>query len=99
MTFPRHGVAEYRVIDGLTERLCSGCKSWKPHNSEHFHANATTATGLQTRCKMCQRRDCLPHANASYRAKTAAGAAQLLAELWPRQKHVRACQRAAKRLK
>lgn len=97
MSFPRNGVAEYLVTDGMTERLCSGCKSWKPHNGEHFHSNATRATGLQARCKACQRRDCGRHANARYLAKTATVAAQMLTEAWPRQKHVRAAQKAAKR--
>ncbi len=91
--------AQYRTTDGVLERLCAGCNTWRPFDAKHFHRNATTTTGLQTRCMVCQRATCKVFANARYRAKTAAGAAQMLAEVWPTQRHGRKSARALKRLK
>jgi hypothetical protein len=51
----------HRVVRGLREKLCSGCKQWKYYND--FSKSRRTKDGLSFKCKECER------ARSSYKRK------------------------------
>ncbi len=72
----------FRTIDGVTEKLCGGCQTFKPHDHEHFHRNKQKASGFNSHCKACQREQCNRLMSERYAMRTKQGAAQLLTGLW-----------------
>ena len=62
MAFPRFGTCAYRDVDGIRQRKCGGCGTWKPYDADHFHRNRTNPSGLQSHCKTCQRAAAKPAA-------------------------------------
>ncbi len=51
----RYPVAQYRMIDGERERLCTGCARWLPRTMAHWYKSAHAPDGLQSRCIECVR--------------------------------------------
>ncbi len=51
----RYPAARYRVVDGVRERLCTGCGRWVPRTIAYFYKYAGAADGLQSRCIECVR--------------------------------------------
>ena len=41
----------HRVVEGVKQKRCSGCKRWKAENE--FYKNRSYKDGLQFRCKAC----------------------------------------------
>lgn len=93
MAFPRNGVAVTRVNpDGATEKLCTGCDTFKPATVDHFHRHRAKPDGLQSRCKECQRIACRPRSAEQWR-RIVEKAAERIApapEVFPRNRNRRA---------
>ena len=51
----RYPAAQYRVVDGVRERLCTGCWRWVPRTIQYFYKYSAAADGLQSRCIECVR--------------------------------------------
>lgn len=57
----------HRVVDGLKQKRCSGCRKWKAESE--FYKNRTHKDGLAYRCKECADKA----TNAARRQRMAAG--------------------------
>jgi hypothetical protein len=74
--------AVYRTNDGILERQCTGCGQFKPLNADYFHRNHCKTSGLNSRCKTCQRSVCQRLTAERNAMRKADSAALFLTNLW-----------------
>ena len=77
--------AVWRLAEGVRERHCNSCKTWKSHTVEHFYSNGDK--GLGTTCRPCHRAMSLKCWHNRQRPKqqpksAVAVGVPLLAQLW-----------------
>lgn len=50
---PLRTPAQYRVVDGVRERLCTGCGQWLEHSLRGFYRSTRKPSGLTAQCRAC----------------------------------------------
>lgn len=64
--------AQYRVVNGVRERLCAGCGRWLPRKYGYFYRCLDKPDGLQSRCIACVRPAMRERMRAKAKAQTQA---------------------------